>query len=72
VLFCVAMPRSGKQVHWARKLEQNFVVDLIDSRGGPLSRTCRGELPMPDEGALIIVRPPRHVAPAAGATGGEP
>lgn len=72
VLFCVAMPRSGKQVHWARKLEQNFVVELIDSRGGPLSRTCRGELPMPDEGALIIVRPPRHVAPAAGAIAGEP
>jgi len=66
VLFCVAMPRSGRKVHWARRLEQTFVVELIDSLGGPRPGICRGDLPMPDEDALLIARRPRKIESGVG------
>lgn len=68
-LFVVAMPRSGRKVHWARRLEQTFVLELIDSLGGPRPRACRGDLPLPDHDVLFVGRPVETDPPFDGATG---
>jgi D-alanyl-D-alanine carboxypeptidase/D-alanyl-D-alanine-endopeptidase (penicillin-binding protein 4) len=62
VVFCVAMPRAGRKLHWARSQEESWLLELIDSRGGPDASTCGLELPMPDNGAEIVIENRRPVA----------
>ena len=54
VLFCVAMPRSGRKMHWARRQEESWLLELIEGQGGPRAAACPGPLPMPDVGAEVF------------------
>jgi D-alanyl-D-alanine carboxypeptidase/D-alanyl-D-alanine-endopeptidase (penicillin-binding protein 4) len=58
VLFSVAMPRSGRKLHWARSREEAWLLDLIAAHGGPKAGSCGDPLPLPDVGAAIVFEPP--------------
>jgi D-alanyl-D-alanine carboxypeptidase/D-alanyl-D-alanine-endopeptidase (penicillin-binding protein 4) len=59
VLFCVAAPRTGRDLTRWRRLEQAWLVDLIESAGGADPVACSGELPFSD--AMAIVEATRPV-----------
>lgn len=55
VVFCVAAPQAGGAIdHW-RRLQQEWLVDLIGSVGGVVASPCAGELPFSDSLAEIRV-----------------
>jgi D-alanyl-D-alanine carboxypeptidase/D-alanyl-D-alanine-endopeptidase (penicillin-binding protein 4) len=62
LLFCVAAPRTGHAVsHW-RRIEQEWLIDLIDGAGGAEPVACGGAFPMSDTYARVEIPTP----PAAG------
>ena len=54
-IFCVVYKRAGRNRHWARKQEENWVLELIDGLGGPVGRPCPDGFPMPQDGARLLV-----------------
>jgi D-alanyl-D-alanine carboxypeptidase/D-alanyl-D-alanine-endopeptidase (penicillin-binding protein 4) len=53
VLFCVAAPRTGYHVtHW-RRIEQEWILDLVDTLGGAVPFPCSAEFPYSDSFAAI-------------------
>lgn len=55
LLFCVAAPQAGRAIsHW-RKVEQDWLLDLIAGSGGAEPFACGDAFPMPDSFAEIEV-----------------
>jgi D-alanyl-D-alanine carboxypeptidase len=48
VVFCVAAPEAGGAIDRWRRLEQEWLVDLISSVGGAVASPCGGTLPLSD------------------------
>jgi len=62
--FAAIYPKAGRRMHWARRMEERLVVDLIESAGGPAPRACPDPPLGPDDGAVVFDadRDPRPVA----------
>ena len=55
--FCVAAPRASGKLQLARRVEEQWLLDLIASNGGPRPRTCAPPLLSTDaEASIIVVR----------------
>lgn len=55
LLFCVAAPTTGRAVtHW-RRIEQEWLLDLIGSSGGAEPFACAVEFPLSDTFAEVVV-----------------
>ncbi len=67
LVFCIAAPRAGGRVRRARHQEEQWLLDLLASRGGPAPRTCAPPLPSADADADVVVSvlPPPGAAPSA-------
>jgi serine-type D-Ala-D-Ala carboxypeptidase/endopeptidase (penicillin-binding protein 4) len=57
VLFCVAAPRSDHQQTRWRRLEQEWLLGLVDRAGGAVPFGCKGELPFSDSDATVEIEP---------------
>jgi D-alanyl-D-alanine carboxypeptidase/D-alanyl-D-alanine-endopeptidase (penicillin-binding protein 4) len=53
VIFCVAAPRTGRELTRWRRLEQDWLLDLIAANGGAESLRCMQELPYSDTFASV-------------------
>jgi D-alanyl-D-alanine carboxypeptidase/D-alanyl-D-alanine-endopeptidase (penicillin-binding protein 4) len=53
VLFCVAAPRTGRELTRWRRLEQDWLLDLIASNGGAKSIECTQSFPFSDSFATV-------------------
>jgi serine-type D-Ala-D-Ala carboxypeptidase/endopeptidase (penicillin-binding protein 4) len=59
LLFCVATPNTGRAVtHW-RRVEQEWMLDLIAGSGGAEPFACGAEFPLSDAFAEVEVSTPR-------------
>ncbi len=55
--FCVAAPKARGKLQLARKAEEQWLLDLIASNGGPRPRVCAPPLASTDtEASIIVVR----------------
>jgi D-alanyl-D-alanine carboxypeptidase/D-alanyl-D-alanine-endopeptidase (penicillin-binding protein 4) len=54
VIFCVAYERAGRNRYWARKQAEAWLMELIESLGGPIGRDCPGGFPGPQDGAELL------------------
>lgn len=54
VLFAAVYPRAARRMHWARRLQESLVVDLIESRGGPAPTTCPAGPEGPADDARVL------------------
>ncbi len=54
VIFCVAYNRAGRNRYWARKQAESWLLELIESLGGPISRPCPDGFPGPQDGAKLL------------------
>jgi D-alanyl-D-alanine carboxypeptidase/D-alanyl-D-alanine-endopeptidase (penicillin-binding protein 4) len=53
VLFSVAAPAAGNRLgHW-RKVEEDWLLGLVERLGGALPRPCRGSLPFSDTMSIV-------------------
>ena len=57
VLFCVAAPGSDHQQTRWRRLEQEWLLDLVDRAGGAVPFGCGGDLPFSDSEATVEIVP---------------
>jgi D-alanyl-D-alanine carboxypeptidase len=57
VVFCVAAPRTGRQLTRWRRLEQEWVLDLIGRSGGAEPFECGAEFPLSDAFAVVVADP---------------
>jgi D-alanyl-D-alanine carboxypeptidase/D-alanyl-D-alanine-endopeptidase (penicillin-binding protein 4) len=58
VLFSVAAPAAGERLgHW-RKVEEDWLLGLIERLGGALPRPCSGSLPYSDTMSIVEEVPP--------------
>jgi D-alanyl-D-alanine carboxypeptidase/D-alanyl-D-alanine-endopeptidase (penicillin-binding protein 4) len=48
VLFCIAVPQTGRREPYWRGLQQSWLLELIESAGGAVQRPCGPELPFSD------------------------
>ena len=73
IAFCVASPRAGRHIAYARRSEERWVLQLIDAHGGPKPRPCATALALPTDGASLILATDTLVAdtPQAGAPAGS-
>lgn len=55
VAFCVAVPQAGGRLGRARRAEEEWVLALLASQGGPVPRTCGPAHVTPDVGAQVIL-----------------
>jgi D-alanyl-D-alanine carboxypeptidase len=62
IVFCVVMPRAGRKLHWSRRQEETWLLELFDAHGGPRLGPCPAELPWPDTGAEIVQERRRPLA----------
>jgi len=53
--FCVAVPNAAGRLKRARSAEEQWVVELLASHGGPRPRACAPPLGEADDGATIIL-----------------
>lgn len=60
--FCVAAPGAGGRLREARRLQEAWLLRLIDDHGGPRPGPCQVALVEADEGAVIIKVAQRPVA----------
>jgi len=67
-LFAVAVPRAGGRLRAARRVEEDFVLSLLDRLGGPETRICAEPLP----GRMDEIRVERTARAAAAAAPGLP
>jgi D-alanyl-D-alanine carboxypeptidase len=54
VLFCVAYPNGGRKRHWARRLQETWLLELIQGLGGPIGHECPEHFPSPEDGSSLI------------------
>jgi hypothetical protein len=54
IAFAAIYPRAGRRLHWARRMQERLVVDLIDAAGGPSPRACQAPPPGPEDGAAVF------------------
>ncbi len=55
VAFCVAVPEAGGAIdHW-RRMQQQWLVELVERAGGAVAAPCSGDLPFADSLAQIEV-----------------
>jgi D-alanyl-D-alanine carboxypeptidase/D-alanyl-D-alanine-endopeptidase (penicillin-binding protein 4) len=54
VIFSVAYPKAGRKRYWARKLEESWLLELIESLGGPVGQSCPNGFPAPHNGAVLL------------------
>jgi D-alanyl-D-alanine carboxypeptidase/D-alanyl-D-alanine-endopeptidase (penicillin-binding protein 4) len=54
VLFCVAYPNGGRKRHWARRLQETWLLELIKGLGGPIGHECPEHFPSPEDGSSLI------------------
>ncbi len=73
IAFCVASPRAGRHLAYARRSEERWVLQLIASHGGPRPRPCTATLALPTDGAALILATDTVVAnrPGTGAVPGS-
>jgi D-alanyl-D-alanine carboxypeptidase len=55
VTFAVAAPSAGGRLQSWRRLEQRWVLSIIDARGGAVALPCNDPLPFSDTHALVDV-----------------
>jgi D-alanyl-D-alanine carboxypeptidase/D-alanyl-D-alanine-endopeptidase (penicillin-binding protein 4) len=55
VRFAVAAPRGGGRLQYWRRLEQRWVLALIDAAGGAVTTPCTTPLPFSDTHAVVDV-----------------
>jgi len=55
ITFAVAAPRAGGRLQYWRRLEQRWVLSLIDARGGAVTTPCTTPLPFSDTHAVVDV-----------------
>jgi hypothetical protein len=55
LVFCIAAPRAGGRVKRARHQEEQWLLDLLASRGGPAPRPCAPPLPSADADADVVL-----------------
>ncbi len=60
VTFAIAAPRAGGRLQYWRKLQQRWVLALIDEQGGAVPAPCGPELPFSDTFAEVEVVPSCH------------
>jgi D-alanyl-D-alanine carboxypeptidase/D-alanyl-D-alanine-endopeptidase (penicillin-binding protein 4) len=53
IVFAVASPGAGGRLNAARRSQEAWLLELLESHGGPVPRTCQPPLPLPDEGAEV-------------------
>ena len=57
VVFAVAVPRAGGRLeHW-RRVQQRWILDLMDEVGGAVATPCGEKLPFSDADAEIVIAP---------------
>ena len=54
VVFCVAVPRAGGRLARARQAEEQLVLELLASQGGPRPLPCAAPVREADELAEVI------------------
>ncbi len=69
LVFCIAAPRAGGRVRRARHQEEEWLLDLVASRGGPAPRTCAPPLPYADSDADVVLSAPHAASAAPSASG---
>jgi D-alanyl-D-alanine carboxypeptidase/D-alanyl-D-alanine-endopeptidase (penicillin-binding protein 4) len=53
ILYCVAAPRAGSQIQSWRRLEQQWITDLMTRTGVGAARPCGEALPFSDSDVII-------------------
>lgn len=53
IVFAVAAPRAGGRLKSARRAQEKWLLEMLDSHGGPATRICAPPLPTSDTGAEI-------------------
>jgi serine-type D-Ala-D-Ala carboxypeptidase/endopeptidase (penicillin-binding protein 4) len=68
LVFCLAAPRAGGRVKRARHQEEQWLLGLLASRGGPAPRPCAPPLPTADADADVVLAafPAGDAAPNGG------
>jgi hypothetical protein len=65
LVFCVVVPQAAGRLRRARRAEEQWMLDLLASHGGPRPSTCRAPLVGADLIAEVIVVAPAAEAAAA-------
>lgn len=60
IVFAVAAPAAGGDLHRWRRAEQSWLLDLIERSGGAVPTTCGSELPFSDTQAVVEPPMPIH------------
>jgi D-alanyl-D-alanine carboxypeptidase/D-alanyl-D-alanine-endopeptidase (penicillin-binding protein 4) len=68
VLFCVAAPGAGNHLRQWRRLEQSWLIALMDRLGGARAHSCGHRLPLSDTWAAVEVVPAVEEEVAASAS----
>ena len=74
LIFCVAAPRAAGRLREARGQEEQWVLDLVQRHGGPVSSMCAAPLTSSWDGAEVgpaSVREPLAAPPRPASTPGE-
>jgi D-alanyl-D-alanine carboxypeptidase len=66
-VFAVAAPRAAGKLRLARRVEEQWLLDLLARHGGARPRTCAGPLAGPADGAAIVEGPQARVMGGSGA-----
>ncbi|HEX6852776.1 MAG TPA: D-alanyl-D-alanine carboxypeptidase [Candidatus Polarisedimenticolaceae bacterium] len=66
-VFAVAAPRAAGKLRLARRVEEQWLLDLLARHGGARPRTCAGPLAGPADGAAIVEGPQAQSTAGAGA-----
>ncbi len=74
LVFCIAAPHAAGRVKRARHQEEQWLLALLASHGGPAPRPCAPPLPSADADADVVLAafPAGTVAPDAGRTAVRP
>jgi hypothetical protein len=69
LIFCVVVPQAAGRLRRARRAEEQWMLDLLASHGGPRPNLCGTPLVGADRIAEVIVvaSPPALVTAASGA-----
>lgn len=67
-VFAVAAPKAAGKLRLARRVEEQWLLDLLARHGGARPRTCAGPLAGPADGAAIVEGPQARATAGPGAT----
>jgi D-alanyl-D-alanine carboxypeptidase/D-alanyl-D-alanine-endopeptidase (penicillin-binding protein 4) len=67
-VFAVAAPRAAGKLRLARRVEEQWLLDLLARHGGARPRTCAGPLAGPADGAAIVEGPQARAGGAGAAS----